>query len=123
MVEHVSTGEQENSDQADGSPEVPILNNRSEVWCSNGEEGDETEDGGRDGYSLDIVEWSRYRGLLALRECSTDPGVDRVGGLLSTFCQHFPILYEYDSLPSREVKSCRSSIGLCVWSRGWVVDQ
>lgn len=123
MVEHMSTCKEENSDQADGSPKIPVLDDRGEVWCGNGEEGDETENSGCNSHSLDIVEWSRHRGLLALRKVSSDPSVDRVGGLLSVFCEYWSKVHENYILPSGEVKTGRISIGLCVWSRGWVEDQ
>lgn len=119
----MSTCEEENSDQADGSPKVPVLEDRCEVWCSDGEEGDETENSSCNGHSLHVVEWSRNGGLLALWKCSADPSVDRFRGLLSASCQYSLMPFKKHSLPSGEVKSCRGSIGLCVWTRGWVEDQ
>jgi hypothetical protein len=87
MIEHVSTCEEENCNQTDGSPEIPVLDKRREVWCGNGEEGNEAENGGGNGHAFHVVEWSTYRGLLALWKQSADPGVNGIGGLLSAFCQ------------------------------------
>ena len=68
MVEHVSTSKEKNSDQADGSPQISVLEKRRKVWCGNGEEGDKSENSGRDSNGFHVVEWSRNRGLLALGE-------------------------------------------------------
>jgi len=40
VIVHVSAGEQENSDQADCSPEIAILHNWKEVWSTDSKQGD-----------------------------------------------------------------------------------
>lgn len=66
MVEHVSTGKEKNSNQANGSPQISVLEKRRKVWCGNSEEGDKSENSGRDSYRFHVVKWSGNRRFLAL---------------------------------------------------------
>lgn len=68
MVEHVSASEEKNSNQADGSPQVPVLEEGCKIWCGNGEERDEAEDSGCDGHNFHIIEWPRDWRFLSLRK-------------------------------------------------------
>jgi hypothetical protein len=61
VVEHVSTGEKQDGDQADGSPEVAVLDDGKEVGRGDGEESEDTDDGSRDGDDLHIVDWTLNR--------------------------------------------------------------
>jgi hypothetical protein len=79
VVEHVSAGEEQNSDQADGSPEVAVLDDREQVGCSNSQEGEDTNDSSSDGDYLHIVDrtldwWVRRIGKMTAKPC-----VDRLG--------------------------------------------
>jgi hypothetical protein len=40
MIEHVSTGEKKNGNQANRSPNIAILDDWQEIWPSNTQEGD-----------------------------------------------------------------------------------
>lgn len=47
MVEHVTAGEEEDQDQADSGPQVPVLDDGQNVRVCNGDECEKTE---KDGY-------------------------------------------------------------------------
>lgn len=61
VVVHVSASEKEDSDQADCSPEVAVLDDREDVWGCDREKTDRTgdSDNGRD--DLDIVDGAHNR--------------------------------------------------------------
>lgn len=61
VVEHVTTGEEQNGDQADGSPEVAALNDGQCVRGSYGESGNGSEDGSGGGNDLDPVDGAHNR--------------------------------------------------------------
>jgi hypothetical protein len=57
VVEHVATGEEKDSDQAESSPEVAALEDGEDVGSSDGEGGDGSEDGYGGGDDFDVVDW------------------------------------------------------------------
>lgn len=59
VVEHVATGEEEDSDQADGGPEVAALEDGEDIGGSDGEGGDRSENGYGGGDDLDVVDGTR----------------------------------------------------------------
>lgn len=90
MVEHVSAGEKENGNQAEGSPEVTVLKDRSDVGGRHDNEGDDAEDGGGDRHHLHIVDGSVDGGSGEVGgELAGNPGVDLFGGLWAVFCVNF----------------------------------
>ena len=56
VVEHVATGEEQDSNQTDGSPEIAALEDGKDIGSSNGESGDRSEDGYSGGDDLDVVD-------------------------------------------------------------------
>ena len=58
VVEHVSAREEENGNQADGGPSVPVLDHGQDVWCRDCEEGDHAQDCGEDEGDFEVVDWS-----------------------------------------------------------------
>lgn len=56
MVEHVSAGEEQDGDQADGGPEVAALDDGHGVGCGDCEGGDGSEDCDCGGDDLDPVD-------------------------------------------------------------------
>ena len=85
VIEHVSAGEQEHSDQAESGPQIAVLDDRHDVWCSNGEEGDESEEGCRNCDDLYIIDGSDDGGLRQVGgELASNPCVDLFGGLRAT---------------------------------------
>ena len=78
MVEHVSTCEEQDSDQADGSPEVAVLDNGKKVGRSDCQEGEDTDDGSRDGDNLHIVDRTLDRGMRRVGKVTAQPCVNRL---------------------------------------------
>jgi hypothetical protein len=79
VVEHVSAGEEQNSDQADGSPEVAVLDDREEVGCSDSQECEDTDDGSRDSDDLHIVDGALNRWVKRVGEMTTKPCMNGLG--------------------------------------------
>jgi hypothetical protein len=78
VVEHVATGEEEDSDQAEGGPEVAALEDGEGVGSSDGEGGDRTQDGYGGGDDFDVVDGTGERGSRAC-DMASEPGVDGLG--------------------------------------------
>lgn len=81
VVEHVAAGEEKHHDQAEGSPQIAVLDDGQNVGGGDGDEGDEAEDSSGHGDNLDVVDGADNRRVRALGEVARDPGVDAVGGL------------------------------------------
>jgi hypothetical protein len=79
VVEHVATGEEEDSDQADGGPEVAALKDGKDVGSSNSESSDRAENGYGGGDDLDVVDRTRDGGSRA-SDMASEPGVDGLSG-------------------------------------------
>jgi hypothetical protein len=78
VVEHVATGEEKDSDQAESSPEVAALEDGEDVGSSDGEGGDGSEDGYGGGDDFDVVDWAGEGGSRAC-DMASEPGVDGLG--------------------------------------------
>jgi hypothetical protein len=78
VVEHVATGEEKDSDQTEGGPEVAALEDGEDVGGSDGESGDGSEDGYGGGDDLDVVDWTG-EGRSRARDMASEPGVDGLG--------------------------------------------
>jgi hypothetical protein len=63
VVEHVSTCEEQDPEQAHGRPKVAVLQDGNDVGRSDSEEGHDTKHGGGDGDDLDPVDGSVDGGL------------------------------------------------------------
>lgn len=83
MVEHMATGEEEDKNQADGSPDVSVLNQRSNVRPSNAYETDGAEECSSKGNVEHIVDWPLDLGVWSVREMTSDPGTYLFGRLRS----------------------------------------
>lgn len=79
VVEHVAAGEEQDSDQADGGPEVAVLDDREEVRRGDGQEGEDTDNGCCDGDNLDIVDRANDGRVRTLREMAAEPCVNGFG--------------------------------------------
>ena len=76
MVEHVSTGEEQDKNQADGSPQVAVLDDGKDVGRSDGEECEDTDNGSRDGNDLHIVDRTLDRRVRGVGKVTAQPRVD-----------------------------------------------
>lgn len=79
----MSTGEEEDGNQADGRPQVAVLEDRQQVRPRNAQECDCCENGCRHCNNSNPVNRAAYRRVRAIRYLSADPGVDLLGGLVS----------------------------------------
>ena len=79
VIEHVSAGEEQNGDQADGGPEVAVLNDRQKVRCGDCKEGEDTDDSGRYGDDLHVVDWTLDGWVRRVGEMAAEPCVDGFG--------------------------------------------
>jgi hypothetical protein len=79
VVEHVSAREEENGDQADGGPEVAVLNDRQKVRRGDCEEGEDTDDSGCYGDDLHVVDWALDGWVRRVGEMAAEPCVDGFG--------------------------------------------
>jgi hypothetical protein len=84
VVEHVSAGKEQDSDQADGSPEVAVLDDREEVGCGDSQECEDTDDSSRDSDDLHIVDrtldrWVRRVGKMTAKPCVNGLGLVGAG--------------------------------------------
>lgn len=84
VVEHVAAREEEHGDQADGGPEVAVLDNRKEVWRGDAEESDHTEHGSGDGDNLHVVDRTNDRWVRSVGEMAAEPCMDGLGFVSST---------------------------------------
>ena len=87
VVEHVSAGEKQNSDQADGSPEVAVLDDRQKVRRGDSEESEDTDDSGCHGDDLHVVNraldgWVRRVGKMTAEPCVDRFGLVGAGGIM-----------------------------------------
>jgi hypothetical protein len=78
VVEHVSTGEEQDKNQADGGPQVAVLDDRKDVGRSDGEEGEDTNDGGCNSNNLDIVDRTLDRWVRGVGKVTAQPRMDRI---------------------------------------------
>lgn len=79
VVEHVSAREEQDSDQADGGPEVAVLNDRQKVRSGDCEESEDTDDSGCYGDDLYVVDWALDRWVRRVGEMAAEPCVDGFG--------------------------------------------
>lgn len=78
----MAAGEEEDGDQAEGGPEVAVLEHGDDIGRRDGNEGDCTQDGGGHGDDLDPVDRADDGRLGDVGgELTRDEGVDRFGGL------------------------------------------
>jgi hypothetical protein len=85
VIEHVSAGEQEHGNQAEGSPEVAVLQEGYKVWRQDCEESAEAKNSGRDGNDFHVVDGSRDGGLRNVRwDLSGNPCMNLFGALGAT---------------------------------------
>ena len=75
MIKHMSACEKEDQNQADGSPDVSILNQRGYVWPGNTYGADCTEECGSEGNVEHIIDWSVDFGMWSVRKVASNPGM------------------------------------------------
>jgi len=85
VVEHVSAREEQNGNQADGGPEVTVLNDRQKVRRGDREESDDTDDSGCDGDDLHVVDRANNGRVGRFGEMAAEPCVDGFG-LVGAVC-------------------------------------
>ena len=78
VVEHVSAGEEQDKNQADGGPQVAVLDDGKDVGRSDCEEGEDTNDSGCDSDDLDIVDRTLDRWVRRVGKVTAQPRVDRI---------------------------------------------
>lgn len=78
VIEHVPTCEQENADQADSGPEIPVLDEGEDVRCGYREERDQAENGGDDEGDFEVVDRTDERWMGDIWHLAGEPGVDWV---------------------------------------------
>lgn len=80
MIEHLTTGEEKNGDQADRSPEIAVLDDRKQVGGEDRAEGYDPHQNrnGRD--NAHVVDGSNQRRLSSLGQMTTNPLVELFGG-------------------------------------------
>ena len=79
VVEHVSAGEEQDHDQADGGPEVAVLEDGRDVGPSNSEECEDADDGRCDSDNLDIVDRALDRRVGRVGKVTAQPRVNGLG--------------------------------------------
>lgn len=79
VVEHVSAGEEQDENQADGGPQVAVLDDGKNVGRSDCEEGDDTNDSSGNSDDLDIVDRALDRWVRGIGKVTAKPRVDRLG--------------------------------------------
>jgi hypothetical protein len=78
VVEHVPACEEKDGDQADGSPKVAVLDDGKKVGRGDCQEGEDTDDGSRDGDDLHIVDRTLDRRVRGVGKVTAQPRVDRL---------------------------------------------
>jgi hypothetical protein len=78
VVEHVSAGEKQDKNQADGGPQVAVLDDGKDVGRGDGEKGEDTNDSGCDCNDLDIVDRTLDRWVRRVGKVTAQPRVDRI---------------------------------------------
>lgn len=86
MVEHVPTCEQQDCDQADCSPETPVLKQRQKIRSGNANETDGSQNNGGNGHCADIVERAHKRWFWSFRKVSNNPRVYMLRGQRTDGC-------------------------------------
>jgi hypothetical protein len=79
VVEHVSAREEQDGDQADGGPEVAVLDDRQKVRRGNCKEGEDTDDSSCYGDNLHVVDWALDGWVRRVGEMAAEPCVDGFG--------------------------------------------
>lgn len=107
MIKHVARSKQQNRNNRHSSPEIAVLDYWEDVRSGDGEESDETKDGGGDGGDFEVVEGSDERRVGAGGQLAGEPGVDWVCGVDA----------------SHEIEASGRCIGCCVRSYCWVEEK
>jgi hypothetical protein len=81
MVEHVSTSEKKNGNQANCRPNVTVLDDWQKIWPSNTQEGNRSQYSRGDSNAAYPVNRSIDWGVGSVLEVTGNPGVDLLCGL------------------------------------------
>ena len=81
MVEHVAASEQEDQDQADAGPEVPVLDYRQNIGVCDGDEGEEAQQDGDGRPDPGVVDRAADTRVVACRQLACQPAVHALGRL------------------------------------------
>jgi hypothetical protein len=125
VVEHVSAREEQNSDQADGSPEVAVLNDRQKVRRGDGKEGEDTNDGGCHGDDLHVVDRALNGWVRRVGEMAAEPCVDGFGLVGAGSCVRIvtTLSFNLDDSPRKEIKSGGRRVSLRIGASGRVEEK
>lgn len=78
VVEHVSASEEQDENQADGGPQVAVLDDGKDVGRSDGEESEDADDSSCDSNDLDIVDRTLDRWVRGVGKVTAQPRVNRL---------------------------------------------
>jgi hypothetical protein len=76
VIEHVAASEQKNSDQADGSPDVAILNNWKNIRPGNAQKSNCSQNRSGDSNATNPIDWTVHRRMWSVGEMSRYPRMD-----------------------------------------------
>ena len=76
VVEHVATGKEEDGDQADGRPQVAVLDDWQQIWIADTEERYASKHSSRHCYYTDPVYWALYWRMRSVLEVPAQPSMD-----------------------------------------------
>lgn len=79
MIEHVATGEQQDSNEAKTGPQIAVSYDWQGVRRQNGEQSYHTHEDGDCRDNSHVIDWADERGFWAFRKMSADPCVELVG--------------------------------------------
>lgn len=96
MVEHVSTCEKKNEDQAYRGPEVAVLDNRHQILPYNTYKRDSTQNAGDNCDPEDPIDWPNNRRVWAVRHLAGNPAVNALCGLGSCVILAMDMNGKYD---------------------------
>lgn len=127
VVEHVTAGEEQDGDQADGGPQVAVLDNGEEVRRSDEKEGQSTNNSGRDGDDLKVVDRANNWRVRRIGEMAAQPcvngfslvGADAVRVLASNVYHEKRLV----NLPREKIVANGRRIGSGVGSSGRVEEE
>lgn len=77
VVVHVSTGEEQHSDDADTGPEFPILDDRQDIWIGDCTKSEHSQKCCHDGHDTRIIDRARQRGIFPRWQMAQDPSIHR----------------------------------------------
>ena len=81
MIEHMAAGEEKNGDEADGGPDIAVLDYGEDVRGSCDGKRDDTHDGGDANNPANPVDGPRDVGMRAVGSLTNQPGMNLLSAL------------------------------------------